>query len=140
MQVQHIDIVSKVDSEFLINVFKRKKKSKEQAIQRRQLRKKNLNRSFIKCDEPYQISRYVLGSYHQGESRSGSTAGMECSCIALFALCRLKMRKVSLWKPHDIDHSFNFDNAYKMLVLSMYLTFDNIPAIIELYGHMFHVH
>ena len=130
MQVQHIDIVSKVDSEFLINVFKRKKKSKEKAIQRRQLRKKNLNRSFIKCDEPYQISRYVLGSYHQGESRFGSTAGMECSCIALFAL----------WKSHDIDHSFNVDNAYKMLVLSMYLTFDNIPAIIELYGHMFDVH
>ena len=88
-----------------MNVFKRKKKSKERAIQHRQLRKKNLNRPFIKCDEPYQISCYVLGSYHQGDSRFGSTAEMQCSCITLFALCRLKIRKVSIWKSHDIDHS-----------------------------------
>ena len=27
-----------------------------------------------------------------------------------------------------------------MLVVSMHLTFDDIPAIIELYGHMFDVH
>ena len=61
------------------------------------LLKKYLDRSGIKCDEPYQISRYLLGSYNQGDSRFGSTGGMQCYCNALFALCWSTIRKVSVW-------------------------------------------
>ena len=93
--VQYIGIVTKADREIVKNVFKRKKKSKERAIQCRQQKKKNLDRSIEKCDEPTQIGCYALGSYHLRDSSLGSTAGMQCSCIALFALCRSAIRKYS---------------------------------------------
>ena len=56
---------------------KEEKKSKEQGIHRRQLKEKRLNISIITCGEPCQISRYVLGSYHEVDSRFGSTAVIE---------------------------------------------------------------
>ena len=75
----------------------------------------------------------ALGSYHRGGSRFGSTAGMQCSCIALFALCWSKLRKGISRQFHDIDDIVNVGNdVYKMLAVSMYLTVDDQPAGIEL--------
>ena len=45
----------------------------------------------------------VQGSFHQGNRKFQNTAGIQCSCNALVALCYSKCRKLSLWKTHDLD-------------------------------------
>lgn len=42
------------------------------------------------------MNRYALGSYHQRDSRFGSTARMRGSCILLFAICWSITKKVSV--------------------------------------------
>ena len=50
------------------------------------------------------IKNYVLRSFHQSDKRFGETAGIQCACIALTALCWSVMRKVSIWRASDLDY------------------------------------
>ena len=49
--------------------------------------------------ESFLIKDCVLGSFHQGDKRFGETAGTQCACMALTALCW----KVSIWRVSDVD-------------------------------------
>ena len=42
------------------------------------------------------IEECALGSYHQGDSRFAATAGVQCACNALTALCLPIVRRVTL--------------------------------------------
>ena len=46
----------------------------------------------------YAIEGHILGSFHQGDSRFGATAGVQCACNSLFAICLSVICKVSLWQ------------------------------------------
>eukprot|EP00111_Clytia_hemisphaerica_P017724 TCONS_00052432-protein len=47
----------------------------------------------------------VQGSFHQGNlERFGETAGIQCSSNCFFAICYAQLRKLSLWKTHDLDY------------------------------------
>ncbi len=46
----------------------------------------------------------VQGSFHQGNSKFGETAGIQCSSNCFFAICYAQFRKLSLWKAHDLDY------------------------------------
>ena len=35
----------------------------------------------------YAIEKVISGSFHQGDARFGTTAGIQCACNSLFALC-----------------------------------------------------
>ena len=39
-------------------------------------------------------SKSVKGSYHQGDSRFGNTAGSQCMCNAFWAICYSKIKSV----------------------------------------------
>lgn len=45
----------------------------------------------------------VLGSYYQGDTRVGLTAGMGCACMSPTALCWLVVCSVVTWKTFDLD-------------------------------------
>eukprot|EP00111_Clytia_hemisphaerica_P012168 TCONS_00035743-protein len=49
----------------------------------------------------------VQGSFHQGNvnrCKFGKTAGIQCSSNCFFAICYAQLRKLSLWKTHDLDY------------------------------------
>ena len=80
----------------------------------------------------YRIVRSVLGSYHQGDSRFGATAGVQCACNLLFALCWSVIRNVCQWHTFHLDYVLcEGDSNYKQLN-------DEQPnAVKAADGHMF---
>ena len=54
-------------------------------------------------DPPFNIVKSVKGSCHQGDIKFGDTAGMQCTCNSLFAICFSKMHRISLWRSEDLD-------------------------------------
>ena len=62
------------------------------------------------------IQKVVLGSFHQGHLKFGSTAGIQCSCNALYAICFSVIKSVSIWKSHDLDYIL--DNGNKIFKLA----------------------
>ena len=64
----------------------------------------------------YRIVRSVLGSYHQGDSRFGATAGVQRACNLLFALCWSVIRNFCQWHTFDLDSVLcEGDSNYKQL-------------------------
>ena len=42
----------------------------------------------------YVIEKAIHGLYHQGDQRFGNTAGVQCACNSLYALCWSQIKKV----------------------------------------------
>ena len=75
----------------------------------------------------YKIQKSILGSFHQGHSKFGVTAGIQCSCIALYAICFSIVKKVSVWKTFDLDYILeNGDAKFKLLNIH------RLPFLLEL--------
>ena len=53
---------------------------------------------------PNPIQKSVLGSFHQGHAKFGDTAGTQCACNALFAICFSVVKRTTLWKSWDLDY------------------------------------
>eukprot|EP00111_Clytia_hemisphaerica_P020469 TCONS_00060303-protein len=56
---------------------------------------------------PQEEIKSIQGSFHQGNSKFGETAGIQCSSNCFFAICYAQLRKLSLWKTHDLDYVLN---------------------------------
>ena len=52
----------------------------------------------------YRTVSSVLGSYDQGDSRFGATAGVQCTCNSLFELYWSVICNVYQWQTFDLDH------------------------------------
>ena len=52
----------------------------------------------------YSIEKVIQGSFHQGNPRFGRTAGVQCACNYLFALCWSQVKTVSRWNKSDLNH------------------------------------
>ena len=64
----------------------------------------------------YKIQKAVLGTFHQGHSKFGSTSGIQCCCNALYAICFSLVKKVSIWKSWDLDYILeNGDAVFKSI-------------------------
>ena len=64
------------------------------------------------------LEKSVQGSYSQYHSKFGETAGMQCACNALLAVCWAKFREVSCWNTFDLDYDIDLrDNLFKGLGL-----------------------
>ena len=50
------------------------------------------------ADHKIKNKKSVLGSFHQGLTKFGATAGIQCACIALHSICFSIVKKVSKWK------------------------------------------
>ena len=77
----------------------------------------------------YAIEGHILDSFHQGDSRFGATAGVQCACNSLFAICWSVIRKVSLWQSCDMDHMLvKGDGNYKLLGTFDILSVDELVS------------
>ena len=65
----------------------------------------------------YNLEKIVHGSFHQGNSQLfGETAGIQCACNALYALCWTQIKQIFHWVRRDLDHILvEGDNLYKSL-------------------------
>ena len=76
----------------------------------------------------YNIEKVIMGSFHQGNTRFGLTAGIQCACNSLYALCWSHVKKVYRWNTHDLDHILNEgDVLYKSLGTMDLLSADELP-------------
>ena len=79
----------------------------------------------------YSIEKVIQGSFHQGNPRFGRTAGVQCACNYLFALCWSQVKTVSRWNKSDLNHVLTEgDLLYKSLNVVDMLTADHLPRSI----------
>ena len=79
----------------------------------------------------YFIEKVIQGSLHHGNPRFGRTAGVQCACNSLFALCWSQVETVSRWNKSDLNHVLTEgDLLYKSLNVVDMLTADDLPRSI----------
>ena len=85
----------------------------------------------------YNLEKTVHGSFRQGNSQLfGETAGIQCACNALYALCWTQIKQIFHWVRRDLDHILvEGDNLYKSLHTSDMLSVDQLPAFVKMYNH-----
>ena len=70
----------------------------------------------------------VSGAFHQAHLKFGDTAGIQCSCNALCAICFSIIKKISTWKSWDLDYVLNHgDAAFKILDIPRTLFMRELP-------------
>ena len=83
----------------------------------------------------YTVEKCVQGSFSQSHSRFGETAGIQCACNTLLAVCWARVCKVSCWHTIDLDHVLDLDdNLFKHLGFDRYLDASDLPNQIVLEG------
>ena len=76
----------------------------------------------------YKIQKAVLGTFHQGHAKFGSTSGIQCSCNAVYAICFSLMKKVSIWKSWDLDYILEKGDAvFKSIDIPRALSMNELP-------------
>ena len=58
----------------------------------------------------YRIASSVLGSYHQGGSKFGTSAGVQCACNSLLDWCWSTMPNVNQWQAFHLEQNLCEDN------------------------------
>lgn len=73
----------------------------------------------------------VQGNFHQGDSKFGYTAGIQCSCNTLVSICFSKFREIKYWKALDLDFILEEgDKNFKQLGLTQYPYVDQFPKVV----------
>ena len=81
----------------------------------------------------YKIHKSVSGSFHQGNEKFKETAGIQCSCNALYAICYSIIKKISLWKTWDLDYILNHgDETFKAMNILRTLFIYELPKSISI--------
>ena len=76
----------------------------------------------------YTSLKVVKASYHQGHCKYGNSAGMQCMCNCLFAICFNAVKRVALWATVDLDFIFDKgDEMYKNINASGPLSIQELP-------------
>ena len=80
------------------------------------------------------ISKIAQGTHYQGDIRYGSTAGIQCLCISLMAVCWSLIKSTSRWDSNGwilrkVDELFKSLNKFKLLGA------EDLPTKIEIYSH-----
>ena len=66
----------------------------------------------------------------------GETAGIQCACNALYALCWTKIKQIFHWVRRDLDHTLvEGGNLYKSLHTSDMYSADQLPVFVKMYKH-----
>ena len=74
------------------------------------------------------LSKVVQGSFNQGNAMFGETAGIQCACMALFAISYSTLKEVNRWDQFDLDIILiNGDALYKSLRRQTLLTVEDLP-------------
>ena len=80
----------------------------------------------------YNIQNSVSGSFHQGHVKFGYSAGTQCSCCALYAICFSSVKKVSIWKYWDVDYILEHgDVLFKSVGILRALSMNELPNNVQ---------
>ena len=83
----------------------------------------------------FKILKVIQGSFHQGHPKFGHTAGIQCACNSLYALCWSVIKRVSVWTKSDLDYVLeNGDCLYKSLNTNLTLNVDELPRNVTIEG------
>ena len=83
----------------------------------------------------FKILKVIQGSFHQGHHKFGHTAGIQCACNSLYALCWSVIKCVSVWTTSDLDYVLeNGDCLYKSLNTNLTLNVDELPRNVTIEG------
>ena len=81
----------------------------------------------------HNIQRSVSGAFHQAHIKFGDTAGIQCSCNALYSICFSIIKKVSIWKSWDLDYILDHgDAAFKTIDIPRSLFMHELPNYITI--------
>ena len=84
----------------------------------------------------FRILKVIQGSFHQGHLKFGHTAGIQCACNSLYALCWSTIKRVSVWTTSDLDYVLeNGDSLFKSINTNMALNVDELPVNVNIEGH-----
>ena len=84
--------------------------------------------------------KIVQGSFHQGDPKFGYTAGVQCACNSLFAICWSIVKRVTVWSTYDLDYILeNGDSMYKSLNTDKILSLDDLPPNVTVEGYVMQV-
>ena len=76
----------------------------------------------------YAIEKVILGSFHQGDTRFETTAGIQCASNSIFALCFSQVKRVFRWSTPDLDYILTEgDILYKSLGTMDLISADELP-------------
>ena len=85
----------------------------------------------------YKIQKSVSSSFHQGDVEFGYSAGTQCSCNALYAICFSAIKKVSIWKYWDLDYILEHgETLFVSLGIAQALSMNELPTDVEIEKHM----
>ena len=69
-----------------------------------------------------------MGSFHEGGTRFGATAGAQCAFNSSLALCWSNIHDCRIWQKDDLNHVLNEgDQLYKSLNTINLLSVDDLP-------------
>ena len=81
------------------------------------------------------MKKAVLVNFHQGISKSGTTAGIQCTSNAFIAICFSVVKRVSIWKSFNLDYLLDQgDKLMKLLEARGALCIDQLPLSVDIEG------
>ena len=81
------------------------------------------------------IVKVVHASHHQGSERYGNSRGIQCSRMALMAICWTLLKRIALWKPADLDCILQKgDDIFKKVNLMRILRVHDLPQSCKIEG------
>ena len=81
------------------------------------------------------ISKIVQGTHHQEDICYATTAGIQCLCISLIAVCWSLIQSISRRDSNDFDWILRKDDEFKSLNKFKLLGVEDLPTEIEIHSH-----
>ena len=89
---------------------------------------------------PYKLQKSIQGTFHQAHPKFGETSGIQCACNSLFAICWSSIKRVSIWKPWDLDYVLEHGDAlFKDNNILRPLSVEVLPETVLINGHVLKV-
>ena len=79
--------------------------------------------------------KVLQGTFHQGHVMFGETAGRQCSCCSLFAICFTLVKSPGHWNSCDLDFILREgDTLYKAQNTMAHLMATQLPKFVAIFG------
>ena len=78
----------------------------------------------------------MQGSFHQRNGELfGETAGIQCACNSLYALCWVQIKQILHWSKSDLNHILvEGDCLYKSLGTLDMGSANQLPGLVKIFG------
>ena len=82
---------------------------------------------------PSFFEKQIHGSFHQGHTKFGTSAGKQCAVIALFSLCFSVRKSINLWSDENLDAMLEYGNElFNSLNIDRFLEPRDLPKNVNI--------